>query len=84
MISIEVKLDRIRKGITQVKMAEAMGMSKALFSAKENGRIKFTIPERVQVAKMLGYSFKEMNDKLFDGVFDFFVQELPDGNGVLS
>ena len=68
---IEVKLDRIRLGLTQTQMAKELGITQASYGFKERGQTKFSLEERSKLAEIFGYSDDEANDKLFDDVLIF-------------
>lgn len=67
MNPIEIRVARIRCGLTQKHMAEQLGISACSYSKKEKGEVRFTDPEKVAVTKVLGLTAEQVNDFFFDG-----------------
>lgn len=63
----EIKGARSRLGLTQKYMADGLGLSEASYGKKERGEVEFTFAEVPRVARMLGLSWKQVNDFFFDG-----------------
>lgn len=43
-----------RKGMTQIELAEMLGLSEGTLSQKMNGRYDFTLSEAIQIKMILG------------------------------
>jgi transcriptional regulator with XRE-family HTH domain len=69
MINInEYKAARVRRGYTQKKLAEEIGISPAKLSMKENGRTKFTVKDIGNIAKALQLSADDITRIFFADV----------------
>jgi transcriptional regulator with XRE-family HTH domain len=69
MINInEYKAARVRRGYTQKRLAEEIGISAAKLSMKENGRIKFTVKDVGNIARALQLSADEITKIFFADV----------------
>ena len=80
MKPLEIKGARTRLGYTQEQMAEKLNMSVHSYRKKESGDIKFTDREKFELARILCFSFKQLDDYLFDGQIGyFFGNKLPIG-----
>ena len=63
-----LKAARICMGYTQQEMGKKLGLSTSNFYKKESNPQKFTIDERVKIARLYNLTFTQMNDLLFDGM----------------
>lgn len=68
MKPIEIKVARIRCGLSQKYMAEQLNISEMSYSKKERGKVRFTDPEKAVVAQELGLTAAQVNDFFFDGM----------------
>lgn len=59
-----VRGEMARKGVTQVKLAHALGISQAAVSARLRGQTPFDINELAQIARLLDVSI----ERLIEGV----------------
>jgi len=57
-----------------------VGMKFTSYSQKERGMRPFSLREGVDIARVMGYSLSEANDKVFNHMLDFFALEFPNGN----
>ena len=67
MKPLEIKGARTRLGLSQKYMAEQLGICEASYGKKEQGRVRFTDPEKVIVARVLDLTAAQVNDYFFDG-----------------
>lgn len=80
MKTLEIRGARARLGYTQKQIAEKLDMSVHTYRKKESGEIKFTESEKFALARILGLSFRQLDDYLFDGQIGyFFNQKIPIG-----
>ena len=63
-----LKAARISVGFTQREMAEKLKISTTSFYQKEHNHNKFTLNEKVKIARAYNLTFTQMNDLLFDGI----------------
>jgi putative transcriptional regulator len=66
MNTLELKSARIKRGLTQVDIAEKMNISSITYSLKERGKRDFTINEVSNIIKILNLSLLEINAIFFD------------------
>ena len=64
----EIKASRAMKGLTQNELAERMEMKVGTYRKKASGGAQFTDREKVLLSELLGWTFEEMNDRLYNGV----------------
>ncbi|CEI73588.1 MULTISPECIES: helix-turn-helix transcriptional regulator [Romboutsia] len=57
-----LKSKRALFGLTQVKVANMMGMNTKTYNLKENGRVDFSLEEVVKISKVLNLNIKEVNE----------------------
>jgi len=69
----ELKAERARNGLRQEDVAAALGITKANYSKKEKGVIRFTGAEMVGLMKLFRISIDQANDI-------FFPEIVPIGN----
>ena len=60
--TVELKVAMMRRGLTQVKAAEAMGMSQPELSYKINNKHQFKVSEIAKLRDLLGLSPEQMNE----------------------
>lgn len=75
MKPLEIKGARTRLGFSQQLMADKLEMSLSSYQKKESGSVEFTFEQKIKTAKILGLSFEEMDDFLFDGELNHFIAE---------
>lgn len=68
MNALEIKAARARLGYRQRHMANYLGISVPAYNRKENGKARFSDHEKVELAKLLGFSLVQTNDYLYDGI----------------
>lgn len=68
MKPLEIKGARTRLGLSQKYMAEQLDITEASYGKKERGIVRFTDPEKVVVARLLGFNARQVNDYFFDGM----------------
>lgn len=68
MKPLEIKGARTRLGLSQKHMAEQLNITEFSYGKKERGIVRFTDPEKVIVAKVLGLTAAQVNDFFFDGM----------------
>lgn len=68
MKPLEIKGARTRLGLSQKYMAEQLDITEQSYGKKERGIVRFTDPEKVIVARVLGFNAGQMNDYFFDGM----------------
>ena len=73
MKPIELKIARVRKGLSRRDVARTIGIAESTYGNKETGRTDFTAPEAVAVAELLELTWDQYNDIFYDGT-------LPIGN----
>lgn len=73
MNSIELKVARTRKGLTQEQMGALLGLSVVSYSKKERGEVRFLPDQIMVVAEALELDQDSVNTIFFDG-------KLPKGN----
>lgn len=49
---LTIKQHRVMKGLTQREMAQLLGITQATYSAKESGKVKWTIPDIVIIKRL--------------------------------
>lgn len=64
--TVELKVAMMRRGLTQEKAAEALGIRQGTLSGKINNKHKFKVSEIAKLRDLLGLSPDEMNDIFFD------------------
>lgn len=62
----ELKIERIRKEITQKEMAKKMKISEVSYNRKEQGKRSFSIEEIKSIAAILGLDCLKINEIFFD------------------
>ena len=67
MVPIEIKLARMRLGLTQQNMAEELGISVVTYSKKETGKVRFTDREKILVARKLNQNLGQFNEYFYNG-----------------
>lgn len=60
--TVELKVAMMRRGLTQVKVAEAMGMYQPVLSLKVNNKRQFKVSEIAKLRDLLGLSPDELNE----------------------
>ena len=60
----ELKAERIRKGLSQEKLAEKLGQRANWVCRRENGIVDITIPEFYQITQAMGCTKSETNSLL--------------------
>lgn len=75
MNTLEIKGARVRKNLTQASVAEKLGMKQTTYSAKENGRSKFSDKEKIALASLLELTPDQMNEFLYDGMLPLYPSE---------
>lgn len=60
----ELKAERIRKGLSQEKLAEKLGQRASWVCRRESGVVDITIPEFYQIAQAMGCTKTETNSLL--------------------
>ena len=60
----ELKAERIRKGLSQEKLAEKLGQRANWVCRRENGIVDITIPEFYQITQAMGCTKAETNTLL--------------------
>ena len=68
MKPLEIKGARTRLGLSQKYMAEQLDITEQSYGKKERGIVRFTDPEKVVVARLLGFNARQVNDYFFDGM----------------
>lgn len=69
----EIRAERIRRGMTQEDMAEYLGLKFQNYQAREAGRVLLSDRDKAAITKLFGWSYKQMNRFLYDGVLpDFY------------
>ncbi len=68
MKPLEIKGARTRLGLSQKYMAEKLGISTDSYGKKERNIVRFTDPEKVIVAQVLGLTASQVNAYFFDGM----------------
>lgn len=63
----EIKAQRVRLGLTQGTVADAMDMNVHTYRNKEGGRSPFSEDEKLSLARVLQFTPCQTNDFLFDG-----------------
>lgn len=58
----EVKAERVRRGLTQVEMADVVGIGVRVYRAKENGYRKFNGKEMLKIADCFGWDMKKLGE----------------------
>lgn len=59
-IGNNIKIARITKGISQIKMAKALGLSQTHMSNIENGNIGLSLVSAIQISQFLGCTIDEL------------------------
>lgn len=59
-LSLEIKSLRTRVGYNQEKMATYLGISKAAYVNKENGKNEFTLLEAIKLVVLFGKTVEEI------------------------
>lgn len=62
----ELRSARVRAGLTQKKVALALGIGETSYVLRENGRQAFTIPEANKLKEVLGLSYGDILKIFFD------------------
>lgn len=60
----ELKAERIRKGLSQERLAEKLGQRASWVCRRESGIVDITIPEFYQIAQAMGCTKSETNSLL--------------------
>lgn len=68
MNSNEVRAAIARKGLHQTDIAKEMHMSIHSLRKKISGEVRFSDEEKIAITKILGLTYTQMNDWLFDGI----------------
>ena len=76
MNTLEIKGARVRKNLTQASVAEKLGMKQTTYSAKENGRSKFSDKEKIALANLLELTPDQINDFLYDGMLPIYHSDI--------
>lgn len=63
----ELKAARVRKGLTQMQVAQSLGLSLAAYNKRENGGRPILLSELVPLAETLELSLHDINTIIFDG-----------------
>lgn len=58
--SFKLKAARTSKGYTQEKMSDVLGMAKATYCNKENGKLEFSESEMIKIANILEVSLDDI------------------------
>lgn len=58
-----VKVNRIIKEMTQVEVADYLGITQTAYSLKESAKIKFTIEEAIKLSKLFDTTVEELFNK---------------------
>ena len=74
MKPIEIKVARLRKGLSQRDMARQLGVSASSYQKKEQGYVRFSDDEKLKITEILGLTYDQFNDIFYDG-------KLPAGDG---
>lgn len=92
-IGNNIKIARITKGISQIKMAKSLGLSQTHMSNIENGNIGLSLVSAIQISEFLGCTIDELvygkeqqtnNDSHLDSLSGVTVSELADALRLLS
>lgn len=75
MNTLELKSARIKRGLTQVDIAEKMNISSISYSLKERGKRDFTINEVSNIIKILNLSLLEINAIFFDNQLTTIIRQ---------
>ena len=68
MKPLELKAARVRLGYSQQDIADLLEISIHSYHKKERGEVKFSDTEKIQVAKILGFTLEQLNYILYDGI----------------
>lgn len=68
MKPLEIKGARTRLGLSQKYMADKLNIAQDSYGKKERGIVRFTDPEKVIVAQVLGLTASQVNEYFFDGM----------------
>ncbi len=60
--TVELKVAMMRRGLTQVKVAEAMGICQPALNYKINNKRQFKVSELTKLRDLLGLSPEQMNE----------------------
>lgn len=60
---------RCAYGCSQKQMAEVLGISETSYRMKEMGHASFTDEEKIELAKIFGFSMYQVNQIFFNGAF---------------
>lgn len=75
MNTLELKSARIKRGLTQVDIAEKMNISSISYSLKERSKRDFTINEVSNIIKILNLSLLEINAIFFDNQLTTIIRQ---------
>lgn len=67
MNSTELKVERVRKKLTQRDMAKAIGKTTEAYAKKEQGKTACSDEEKIQITRILGLDFQRFNHIFFGG-----------------
>ena len=60
--TVELKVAMMRRGLTQAKAAEALGICQGTLSGKINNKHQFKVSEIAKLRDLLGLSPEQMNE----------------------
>lgn len=66
--TVELKAAMLRRGLTQEKAAEALGICQGTLSGKINNKHEFKVSEIEKLRDLLGLSPEQMNDIFLEQV----------------
>lgn len=66
--TVELKVAMLRRGLTQEKAAEALGICQGTLSGKINNKHQFKVSEIAKLRDLLGLSPEQMNEIFLEQV----------------
>jgi len=61
-VGLKIKLERVKRGLSQEKLGELSGLSKNSIGAIERGETSTTVSNLTKIAKVFGFTVSELTD----------------------
>lgn len=71
MNQLELKAQRVRKGLSRAHMARCLGIAESSYGYKETSARKLTPEDIIIITKELGLTYDQFNEIIFDGMLPF-------------